>query len=148
MPVAILVACSSAPESKHGPLSGSIDGTSFEVLGSYAEARSGVLYVTLTNIAASCAAFPQPSASLLRLDLTLPPQAQGIGSFPLGSQETSPRLSATWFTDAGGVLHQNSLIVETGTLELQAVDPAVAGSLAVTNARAAVSGGFGAEICR
>ena len=148
MLVVTAVACSGGPERKQDPLSGSINGTSFEVLGSYAEARGGVLYVTLTNTASSCGAFPQPAASLLRADLTMPPQTQSIGSFPLGSGEGSPRLSVTWITDTGGTLHQNSLIVEAGTLEVQGVGASVAGSLTVASTKAALSGVFGAERCR
>lgn len=147
MIVVAAAACSGAPEPTNEPLSGSIDGTSFEVVGSYAEARGGVLYVTLANVAASCGAFPPPTASLLRVDLTLPPEVQRAGSFSLGSDAASPRLSLTSFSDAGGVLHQNSSILETGSLEVRAVDAAISGSLAVTSARAALSGVFNAERC-
>jgi len=145
---ASVVACSGPPESSDDPLSGSINGTAFEPLGSYAETRNGVLYVTLTNIASSCGAPPQPATSLLRLDITMPPQTQTIGSFPLGSGDASPRASVTWFTDATSGLHQNTVTIETGTLEIQNLGASAAGSLVVTNAKAALSGRFGAELCR
>jgi hypothetical protein len=148
MLAAASVACSHSPEGKNDPLSGTINGTSFEVIGSYAEIRSDVLYVTLVNTASSCASFPQPTASLLRLDLIMPPQAQRVGSFPLGATDSSPRLSITWFTDANGMLHQNSSIIEAGILEVRDVGASIAGTLAITSSKAALSGAFGTEVCR
>jgi hypothetical protein len=146
--VALLGACSHAPEHKNDPLSGSINGTSFDVIGSYAEVRNDVLYVTLVNTTSACGAFPQPTASLLRLDLTVPPQAQRIGSFPLGADEQSPRLAITSFTEANGMLRQNSSIIETGSLEVREIGTSLSGSLAITTSKAALSGVFSTEICR
>jgi hypothetical protein len=146
--VATLVACSHSPANSNDPLSGSINGTTFEVLGSYAETRGGVLYVTLVNTAASCGAFPLPATSLLRLDITMPPPTQGIGSFSLGSSDASPRVSATWFTDAGGLLHQNSATIVAGTLEVRGMAGAVTGSLAIASSKAALFGVFAADVCR
>lgn len=148
IPAAILVACSHPPDGKHDPLAGSIDGASFEAIGSYAEIRDDVLYVTVANMSSSCGTFLPPTAALLRLDIIIPPQAQRVGSFPLGADERSPRLSVTWFTDANGMLHQNSSIVETGTLEVQGLGASISGSLAITSSKAMLSGAFGTEICR
>ena len=151
VPIVLMVwiACSSPPPKTNSPLSGTIGGTSFELLGSYAEARNGAIYVTLANTVSSCTSFLQPGASVLRVDVTLPQQSQTTGSYVIGSGASSPHVAVTWFSSAtDGTLRQNSTILENGTVDLYSIDPELSGAIGVTGSGIMLLGIFSAPLCQ
>jgi hypothetical protein len=75
------------------------------------------------------------------------PDAQRGDVIVCRDEPAEPALSNP-LRDPNGMLHQNSSIVETGRLDVQAVGASISGSLAVTSSKATLSGAFGTEICR
>ena len=84
----------------------------------------------------------------MRVDLTIPVSAQSVGAHQLGSGE-APRVAITTFTaDTNGILHQNSIVAETGALDVHDIETAISGVLTINASRAALSGTFTAELCQ
>lgn len=143
--VAVLVAASCGKSPNTGPLSGSVKGTSFNLVGSRTERVDGNTAITLVNIAATCAASVTPTDGQISVDISIPTSMLVPGTYSVGSAVTAGVTKMA--KPNGGPVTFDATGFGSGTLIVRSVDTSIQGSVALSADGISLEGTFNVPVC-
>lgn len=128
-----------------GPLSGSIQGSPFKLVGARTNTVDGNTVITLVNVPAGCTSAVTPTDGLITIEVAIPAAMLAPGTYSIGGSITGGVTKST--IPQGGSLKFSGTAFSSGSLVIQTVDGVIRGSLSVTGEGVSLDGSFNVPRC-